>query len=65
MAATFDNAKLQFTDQDLYNILTGRLFQDNVKRDILSIHVKGKQLNTKNLLLKGFGESQQSAFELH
>ena len=65
MAATFDNAKLQFTDQDLYNILTGRLFKDNVKRDILFIHVKGKQLNTKNLLLKGFGESQQSAFELH
>ena len=45
MTATFDNAKLQFTDQEdtnLYNILTGRVFKDNVKRDILSIHVKGK-----------------------
>ena len=47
LAATFDIVKLQFAgreDLNLYNILTGRLYKDNVKRDILSIHVKGKQL---------------------
>ena len=47
LAATFDTVKLQFTDREdtnLYNVLTGRLFKDNVKRDILSTHVKGKQL---------------------
>ena len=47
MTATFDTVKLQFTDREdtnLYTILTGRLFKDNVKRDILSIYVKGKQL---------------------
>ena len=47
LAATFDTVKLQFTDREdtnLYNILTGSLFKDNVKRDILSTHVKRKQL---------------------
>ena len=47
LAATFDTVKLQFTDREdanLYNILTGRLFKDNVKTDVLSIHFKGKQL---------------------
>ena len=47
LAATFDTVKLQFTDREdanLYNILTGRIFKDNVKRDVLSIHFKGKQL---------------------
>ena len=45
--ATFHTAKLQFTDREntnLYNTLTRRLFKDNVKRDILSTPVKGKQL---------------------
>ena len=44
----FYMVKLQFTDLEdtnLYNILTYRLFEDNVKRAaFLSIHVKGKQL---------------------
>ena len=40
--------KLQFTDgedRNLYNILTGHLFKDNVKEVILSIQVKGMQLH--------------------
>ena len=47
MAVTLDTVKLQFTDREdtnLYNILTDRLFKDNVKRDVLSIHVKRKQI---------------------
>ena len=47
MAATFDSVKLQYTDREdtnLYNILTARLIKYNVKRVILSTHVKGIQL---------------------
>ena len=47
LTATFDTVKLQFTDPEdtnLYNTLTNRLFKDNVKRDVLSVHVKGKEL---------------------
>ena len=50
LPATFDTVKLQFTDRDdtnIYNTLTSRLFKDNVKRDILSIYRKGKQLCRK------------------
>ena len=47
---TFVTVKLQFTDRqdtNLYNTITGRLFKDNVKRDVLSIHIKGIQLYRK------------------
>ena len=47
LAATFGTVKLQFTDWEdttLYKTLPGCLYKDNVKRDILSMHVKGKQL---------------------
>ena len=47
LAAAFDTVKLQFTnleDTNLYNILTGPLFRDDVKRDTLSIYVVGTQL---------------------
>ena len=48
LAATFGTVKLQFTDREnttLYKTLPGcLLYKDNVERDILSMHVKGKQL---------------------
>ena len=43
LAATFDTVKLQFTHREstnLDNIMTGRLFENNVKRNVLSIQVK-------------------------
>ena len=50
LVVTFVTVKLQFTDRqdtNLYNTITGRLFKDNVKRDVLSIHIKGIQLYKK------------------
>ena len=47
LVATLDAVKLQYRDREntnLYHILTARLFKDNVKRVVLSIHVKGIQL---------------------
>ena len=40
----FSNSRIWNLDANLYKILTGRLFKDNIKRVILSIHVKGIQL---------------------
>ena len=47
LAATFGTAKLQFYRLRGYNPLqnlSGCFYKDNIKRDILSMHVKGKQL---------------------
>ena len=43
----FGTVKLRFADladASLYNIITGHLFEDNIRRDVLSIHFKGIQL---------------------
>ena len=67
VAAMFDNNVLQFTDREdtnLYNILTGCLFKSNVEEIFYPFILKEND-SAKNLLMKGFGESQQSAFGLH
>lgn len=65
LAAKFDTVKVKFTDREdtnLYNVLTGCLFRDHVKKKTFYIFVLKENNSTINLLMNGFGKNQQSIF---
>ena len=64
LVVTFVTVKLQFTDRqdtNLYNTITGRLFKIMLK-EMYYLSILKEYNSTKNLLLKGFGKGQKSAF---